>query len=138
MNGEFSVTQPRATVGVKISAPTVLSDLLDLVEPCERWELRWITAVWWEGHESEWNDESWEGPVVLADGDLREEARRSEQITNGRFTGFNGAAETVMIEAVDSTFWLIWSEDMCLRQSLVKRFPGSGEITPPTRFHPLG
>lgn len=69
---------------------------------------------------------------------LREQAADAEQVINGRVTGFDGEREVVMIEAVDSTFWLVWSDDEGLREAVIRRFPNVSTVVPPTEFHPLG
>ena|SRR5437763_952204 len=130
--------QPSASSGLRIDTPAVLAEVLDAVDPCDRWELRWINQVWWEGKESSWVDCSWDGPLVLDDPSLRAQAATAEQVINGRFTGFRNGDEAVMIEAVDSSFWLLWSDDDRLKSRIRERFGDVTSVRPPTEFHPKG
>jgi hypothetical protein len=131
--------QPQASSGLKIPGPVVLAQVLECVESRLRWELSYIDQVWWEGNESEWQEKSWgDTPLLLDDLVLRDQAADAEQVINGRFTGFDGGREVVMIEAVDSTFWLVWSDDEALREAVIRSFPHVSTVVPPTEFHPLG
>jgi hypothetical protein len=131
--------QPGASSGLKIPEPVVLARVLECVDSSLRWEVSYINQVEWDGHESDWRKKSWDDtPLVLDDMVLRAQAADPEQVINGRFTGFDGEREVVMIEAVDSTFWLVWSDDEGLRDALIRRFPNVTTVAPPTEFHPLG
>lgn len=131
--------QPSASSGLRIDAQAGLAEVVDLVDPCDRWDLRWINQVWWEGKDSTWIDRSWdEGPLALDDETLRRQAAGAEQVINGRVTGFRGGEEVVMIEAVDSSFWLVWSDDEDLRKRITDRFSQVSNVLPPTEFHPYG
>jgi hypothetical protein len=135
----YVLQQPKASSGLRIDEGALLVDLLDLVDRCDCWELRWINQVWWEGKDSTWIDRSWgEGPLALNDGILRRQAAGAEQVINGRFTGFKSGAEVVMIEAADSSFWLVWSDDGDLRGRITDRFSQVSNVRPPTEFHPDG
>jgi hypothetical protein len=105
--GFADLRQARASSGMRIDTPVALADVLAVVDRCDRWELRWINQVWWEGKDSAWVDQSWDEPLVLDDQTLRAQAAAAEQVINGRFTGFDQGSEVVMIEAVDSSFWLV-------------------------------
>jgi hypothetical protein len=123
---------------MRIDTPVALADVLAVVDRCDRWELRWINQVWWEGKDSAWVDQSWDEPLVLDDQTLRAQAAAAEQVINGRFTGFDQGSEVVMIEAVDSSFWLVWTDDESLQDRVAERFANVRSVRPPTEFHPHG
>ena len=140
MSDDFGdLRQPLASSGVRIPMPAELAEVLDVIEPCEHWELRWISQVWSPGDRSVWGDRSWgSSPYVLDDARLRSEGRDAEQVINGRFVGTQDDTEVVMVESVDSTFWLVWSDDERLITRIVEWFPRATSVRPPTEFHPHG
>ena len=69
---------------------------------------------------------------------LRQQAVERTQVINGRFTARVGDREIVSVEAVDSSYWLVWTEDAELLRRTHARFPGATQVRGPTPFRPEG
>jgi len=137
--------QPTPSSGLRIDHArndglglAVILDEIDLGPGEVHWELTYVSVVWWPGHESPW-DESWikDSPLALSDDVFRGEAGRIEVI-NGRFSGHRGVREVVVVEAIDSSFWLVWSDDADILSRVRARFPDASPASLPTPFHPDG
>ena len=132
--------QPAAAAGVKVPPEASLAQLLDAIDLGSAglvWRAECINAVEWDGYDSPWS-ESWDEPLILPDERLREQAADGRQVINGRFTGEVAGSEAVTIEAIDSTFWLVWSDDPALRERVRQRFPSATNATRPSPWHPHG
>jgi hypothetical protein len=138
--------QPTASSGLRIDHKTndglLLADILDVIDvgPGDaRWELTAVSVVWWEGQESPWDD-SWNDthPLVLADPDFRQQAVEIIQVVNGRFSAYDRGREIVVVEAIDSSFWLVWSDDAEILDKVRERFPAAYAASPPSTFQPHG
>lgn len=135
------IGQPAAARGVRIRSgvrdggglnfdlPEVLDAIGSFVYGLT-WEVRFISSVWMDS--DPWLDSWADEPLRLDSDALR--ARWVGQIINGRFAAFDGAREVLMIEAVDSSFWLVWSDDATVLSALTSRFDDATPVTPPTPF----
>ena len=139
------IDQPAASVGVRIADGTRdggglrfdLLDILDALDPFVGgviWEVRFISSVWLTT--DPWLDSWTDEPQRLDTQALRE--RYEGQIINGRFTAVSGSRQVLMVEAVDSSFWLVWSDDPAVLTALSKRFREVTRVTPPTPFRIYG
>jgi hypothetical protein len=135
------IDQPAASDGVRIADGTrdgggLRFDLLDVLDALHpflggvTWEVRFISSVWM--NTDPWLDSWTDEPLRLDTEALRE--RYEGQIINGRFTAVSGSREVLMVEAVDSSFWLVWSDDLVVLTALSKRFVDVTQVTPPTPF----
>ncbi len=95
--------------------------------------------MWWPGNESPWED-SWidDDPLELSDEAFRHQATGITQVINGRFSAYRDGTEIVAVEAVDSSFWLVWSDDATILGYMRGRFPKASPASPPSPFHPYG
>ena len=144
MADNFALTLPRAKTGLRVEdADGGLSfDLRELLAvlgvPADAsWLVQWVSGHGPDGGDHPWPD-SWDAPVVVDGTTLTRQAADVAQVINGRFTAFRDAQELVMVEAVDSTFWLVWTDDEALRGRLRNSFGRVTDVRPPTEFHPRG
>lgn len=139
--GVREIGQPAASGGVRImdgvrdgrGLTFDLPDILDAIGPVVlgcTWEARYVASVWTET--DPWDDSWSDVPSPLDTGALR--ARWMGQIINGRFTALDDGREVLMIEAVDSSFWLVWSDNTEVLAGLMRRFVDVTPAVPPTPF----
>ena len=83
-----------------------------------------------------WADSWGDVPLVLDENELR--SRWVGQIINGRFIGNRDRREVLMVEAIDSTFWLVWCDDERVISALAGRFVDVTRAVPPTPFRVYG
>jgi hypothetical protein len=110
-----------------------LLDLLDAIEPLVSglaWDVRRISSVWFEV--DPWADSWGDAPLRLDGEELRE--RWVGQIIDGRFAALDDDREVVVLEAVDSSFWLVWSQDAAVLASVTGRFADVTPISGPSRL----
>jgi len=111
-------------------------DLLDLLDPIEplvsgvTWEIRRISSVWFDV--DPWAD-SWGDVPLRLDGEALRE-RYVGQIINGRSVALDDDREVVAVEAVDSSFWLVLSEDAAVLAAVTDRFADVVPIGGPSQL----
>lgn len=139
------IAQPAASGGVRIADGVRdggglnfdLIEVLDALDPFLRgvnWQVRFISSVWMDA--DPWS-ESWADGGLRLDSDALRQ-RYEGQIVNGRFAAVSNGREILMIEAVDSSFWLVWSDDCRALAALRDRFVDVTPVTPPTPFGMYG
>ena len=114
-----------------------LLDLLDAIEPLVSgltWEVRCISSVWFDV--DPWAD-TWGDVPLRLDGDALRE-RWVGQIINGRFAALDDDREVIVVEAVDSSFWLVLSEDAAVLAAVTGRFADVVPIGGPSRLGDQG
>lgn len=72
--------------------------------------------------------------MTVEDDVLRTQAAAAQQLINGRFRALANGQEVLVIEAIDSTCWLVWSDDLGLHQTLRTRFGDVSDVALPTPF----
>jgi hypothetical protein len=131
--------QPATPGGVRIADGTRdgggltfdLIDVLDAIEPLVSgltWEARCISSVWFDV--DPWADSWADAPLRLDRDALR--ARWAGQIIDGRFAALDDDSDVLVIEAVDSSFWLVWSADAAVLSAVTSRFDDVTPIVHPT------
>lgn len=76
--------------------------------------------------------------ALLSDDVFRHQAVEVNEVINGRLRARRGDRELVVVEAIDSTFWLVWSDDADILGAVREQFPDAELASPPSPFHPLG
>lgn len=131
--------QPAPHVGSKIPLSINHIDLKDILavidsRPEWRWQLHYINEVWWDEQPPFWT-ESWDADGMTVEDDvLRTQAAAAQQVINGRLRALANRQEVLVIEAIDSTCWLVWSDDLGLHQTLRARFRDVSDVDLPTPF----
>ena len=141
---DFVLSQPEASTGLRVEDANGglsfdLRELLGVLEVPDDafWHVQWVSGHGPDGVDHPWPD-SWNAPVAVDGATLTRQAADVAQVTNGRFTAFRDAEELVMLEAVDSTFWLVWTDDEAMRARVRRAFGRVTVVQPPTEFHQYG
>ena len=110
-----------------------LLDLLDTIEPVVSdltWEVRRVSSVWFDV--DPWAD-SWGDVPLRLDGEALR-ARWVGQIIDGRFAALDDDRQVVAVEAVDSSFWLVWSGNAAVLAAVRGRFADVVPVGGPSEF----
>jgi hypothetical protein len=144
VSDDLEFRQPQARQGLKLSGGDgpLTFDLEQILAALAlardvTWEVAWISAVGADGTAHPWPG-SWDAPVSVDATTLARQAMNVVQVINGRFTARRGGRELVVVEAVDSSFWLVWSDDATLLDRVRATFDHVSDVRPPTEFHPEG
>jgi hypothetical protein len=144
VSDDLEFRQPQARQGLKLSGGDgpLTFDLQEILAalalPTDvTWEVQWISGIGADGSSHPWPG-SWAAPVSVDITMLTHQASAVDQVINGRFTATRGSRELVVVEAVDSSFWLVWTDDATLQHRVRAAFEHVSEVQPPTEFHPEG
>lgn len=104
-----------------------------------RWVLRaaWfngdVRAVWPEGHEYAEARSEDPGGLPLTWQEMATLAASCQQVIDGRFTGYDESGRPfVQMQAIDSSYWIVWSRHDALLDAVRTGFPMAEEYDEPT------
>lgn len=82
-----------------------------------------VRAVWSEGWETVQRQSDQPSGVWMTWAEMRTLGETCQQIIDGCFTGYDSAGKAqLLLRAMDSTYWIVWSRDDALLEAVGSRF----------------